>query len=130
MNKAGRKKADRYGRFAEHYAAIFLRLKGYHILARREITPFGEIDLIARKSGLVVFIEVKYRRDKAALSESVTPRAQSRIIKASHYYISRTAEVQNLGQRFDLIFTAPFERRLFKGYPAHIRHIKDAWRTY
>lgn len=121
-----RRRAERYGRAAEYYAGLILRLKGYRILARRYVTPFGEIDFIAIKNGTVIFIEVKYRSDKNKLTDSLTPKGQSRITKAAHYYMGRTSSVQNLGQRFDLIFTASLG-----GLPlGYIRHIKDAWRTY
>ena len=35
--------------------------KGYRILAKRFRTPYGEIDLVARKRNLIAFIEVKAR---------------------------------------------------------------------
>jgi len=123
---SAREKAERFGRMAENYAAFILRLKGYHITARRVVTPFGEIDLIAVKDGALIFIEVKYRRDKTALDTSLTPRGRQRIMKAAHYYVSRTPKVQRLSQRFDLILTAPLGI-LPLGY---IHHIKDAWRAY
>jgi len=121
-----RRRAERYGRAAEYYAGFVLRLKGYRILARRYVTPFGEIDFIAIKNGVIIFIEVKYRTDRNKLTDSLTPKGQSRIIKAAHYYMGRTLSVQSHGQRFDLIFIAPLA-----GLPlGYIQHIKDAWRTY
>jgi len=123
---SNRKQAERFGRAAEHYAAFVLRLKGYHIITRRHKTPFGEIDLIAQKARMLIFIEVKYRRDTSALPTSLTPMGQNRIIKAADYYISRTPAVQKLGSRFDLILTAPLGL-LPLGY---MQHIKDAWRAY
>jgi putative endonuclease len=126
MARNNRESAERIGRAAEHYAAFILRLKGYHIAARRVVTPFGEIDLIAVKGQKLIFIEVKYRRDKAALAASLSPRGQSRIVKAAHYYTSRMPKFQTLGQRFDLILTAPFGVIPL----AYMRHLKDAWRAY
>lgn len=121
-----RRRAERYGQWAEHYAALVLRFKGYHIIDRRHITPFGEIDLIAIKGRVLIFIEVKYRRDKDSLTSSLTPKGQGRIMKAAHYYTSRTPKIQKLAQRFDLVLMAPFG-----GVPlGYIRHMKDAWRPY
>ena len=54
---------EQRGRRAENIAAMFLRLKGYTILDRRCRTPFGEIDIIARRGKTIVFVEVKARRD-------------------------------------------------------------------
>ena len=126
MQKRSRQSSESFGRGAETYAAIYLRICGYKILARREKTPFGEIDLIARKAGLLVFIEVKYRRDKAALTTSLSPQSQQRIIKAAHYLTSRTPKFQTMNQRFDLVFTAPLGP-----FPlGYMDHLKDAFRPY
>ena len=56
-----RQGAELYGRKGETLAAWFLRLKGYRILESRYKTPVGEIDLIARRWGTTVFVEVKSR---------------------------------------------------------------------
>ena len=53
--------AFRTGLSAENRAAAFLMAKGYRILAKRFRTPYGEIDLVARKRNLLAFIEVKAR---------------------------------------------------------------------
>ena len=53
--------AFRTGVSAETRAAAYLIAKRYRILARRFRTPFGEIDLVARRGNLVVFVEVKAR---------------------------------------------------------------------
>jgi len=59
--KTRRQIAENAGRKAENYAAFYLRLKGYQILEKRFKTRQGEIDLIARKGGVLVFTEVKKR---------------------------------------------------------------------
>ena len=50
--------AFRFGLSAESRAAALLIAKGYRILAKRFRTPYGEIDLVARKRNLIAFIEV------------------------------------------------------------------------
>ena len=55
--------AEKFGRFAETLAAWSLRIKGFRIISRGFRTPVGEIDIIARRGGLLVFIEVKARRN-------------------------------------------------------------------
>ena len=60
--------AFKLGLSAESRAAMFLIAKGYRILARRFKTPFGEIDIVARRRRALVFVEVKARQspDEAA----------------------------------------------------------------
>jgi len=59
MATADRRKAEARGRRAETVAALFLRFKGYRILARMAKTPVGEIDLVTVRSKLVAFVEVE-----------------------------------------------------------------------
>ena len=49
------------GRFGENAALEFLKRKRYRVMERNFRTPFGEIDIVARKDGLIVFLEVKTR---------------------------------------------------------------------
>ena len=72
-----RRKALRRGRMSEYVAAIFLMLKGYRILALRHRTRLGEIDIIARKGDLAVFVEVKARHGEAAAVDAVSVAAKS-----------------------------------------------------
>ena len=68
---AGRQKAYRRGHRGERLAAAALMLKGYRILARRYRTKLGEIDLIARRGNLVLFVEVKARRTLMKAMEAI-----------------------------------------------------------
>ena len=47
------------GFFAEHYASDYLRSKGYSVIGHNYRKPWGEIDIIVKKEGIVVFVEVK-----------------------------------------------------------------------
>jgi putative endonuclease len=47
------------GRIGEQIAADFLVRKGYFIIQRNYRKPWGEIDIIAKKGGVVRFVEVK-----------------------------------------------------------------------
>src|SRR5262249_50962722 len=53
--------AFRVGLSAESRAAAFLVAKGYRIVARRWKSPVGEIDIVARRRRVLVFVEVKAR---------------------------------------------------------------------
>lgn len=61
-----RRAAERRGRRGEGSAALWLSLKGYRILASRVRTPFGGIDLVALRRGVLVIVEVKARPTLAA----------------------------------------------------------------
>ena len=69
--------AFRLGLSAESRAAMFLIAKGYRILARRFKTPFGEIDIVARRRRALVFVEVKARGRADEAAEAVTERGNN-----------------------------------------------------
>src|SRR5438270_4507108 len=61
-----RQQAEKRGRGAETLACWYLRLKGWHILARRARVPGGEVDIVARRGRTLAFVEVKARASEAA----------------------------------------------------------------
>ncbi|UED31823.1 YraN family protein [Rhizobium ruizarguesonis] len=102
-----RRKALRRGRMSEYIAAAFLMLKGYRILALRHRTRLGEIDIIARKGDLAVFVEVKARRGEAAAVDAVSVAAQKRIRAASDLWLARQADQARLSQHYDIVAIMP-----------------------
>jgi putative endonuclease len=102
-----RQAALRFGLSAESRAALLLLAKGYRILARRYKTPVGEIDIVARRRGTLVFVEVKARDNFDAAAEAVTPRQQARIIHAAQYWLAAHAEAAACPMRFDAILVVP-----------------------
>lgn len=106
-NSDGRRRAERRGRFSEYVAALYLLLKGYRIVALRHRTRLGEIDIIARKRDLVIFVEVKARRDERAAVDAVGYAAQRRIRAASDLWLARQAQYARLSQRYDIIAVRP-----------------------
>ncbi len=116
---ASRRRAYQRGARSESLAAWYLRLKGYRILARRFKSPGGEIDLIAARGSIVVFVEVKARDDQARALAAVTPRQRRRIEAAAASFISRNRRYQRHRQRFDIIVMGPGKKPL---------HLTQAWR--
>ncbi|MCO5732700.1 YraN family protein [Rhizobium sp. SSA_523] len=98
-----RRKAERDGRHAELFAALFLRLKGYRIIALRYRTPVGEIDIIARKGSLVAFVEVKLRRSSGEAVDAVGLATQQRIRAAGNRWLMQQRDAHLLSLRFDII---------------------------
>jgi putative endonuclease len=119
--QARRRAAYRRGHAGERLAALRLMLTGYSILARRYRTKVGEIDLIARRGGVVAFIEVKRRDQLTAGLEAVTPQARTRIRRAAELYLRRNPALAERALRFDVMVITPW---------AWPRHIVDAWRDY
>ena len=118
--KPGRRAAERAGRRAEAVASLSLRLKGYRILARNWRSPAGEIDLIARRGRLLVFVEVKYRMRPAAAPPQATPRQWARIACAAATFVAARPALHGHRWRFDLVQCAP------RRWP---KQVEDVWRA-
>jgi len=95
------------GLSAESRAAAMLLAKGYRILARRFRSPYGEIDIVARKRNLVAFVEVKARATLDEAAYAVTPRQQARISDAAQAWLQAHPEHAEFELRFDVMMIAP-----------------------
>ncbi len=102
-----RKAAFRVGLSAESRAAALLVAKGFRILARRWRSPLGEIDIIARRRSLLVFVEVKARDTLDDAAWSVTPRQRARIAAAAEIWLANNADPRIRDIRFDAVLVAP-----------------------
>ena len=96
-------KSELLGPWGESLAAQYLRNKGYTILACNFSCRFGEIDLIAKKRGILAFLEVKLRKSSNFVQarEYVDRRKQERILATAQLWLSEHATV--LQPRFDVI---------------------------
>ncbi|RYC09865.1 YraN family protein [Ciceribacter ferrooxidans] len=113
-----RLRAERRGRLSEYVAALFLLLKGYRIVALRFRCRAGEIDIIARKGTIAVFVEVKARRLERSAVDAVSFRTQKRIHAASDVWLSRQPDFSNLSCRYDIVAVMPWRLP---------RHFEDAF---
>jgi len=93
------------GNEKEQKAAAYLTSIGYEVLAANFYTRFGEIDLIAKEQEVLVFIEVKYRKDLQSGSpfESVDGRKIKNICRAARYYMYSNGIPEDVPCRFDVI---------------------------
>ncbi|MGV2064083.1 YraN family protein [Agrobacterium sp. 22-226-1] len=105
-----RRKAEQRGHAAEYWAALYLLLKGYRILAIRYRTRLGEIDLIARKKDLVAIVEVKARTSGEGAVDAVGFHSQQRIRAAADLWLARRKDAARFSLRFDIVAVLP--RRL------------------
>ncbi len=120
MTVISRRTGYRLGLRAETLAALFLRFKGYRILARRYASPVGEIDIVARKGKALVFVEVKARADLDIAHESIRPTQRARIVRGAEAYLSRNPRYVNHDLRFDAVLIAPgrLPRHLISAFDA------------
>jgi putative endonuclease len=79
---------QKIGRWGEEMAAEYLRERGYEIVDKNARTPYGEIDLVARRDDLTVFVEVKTRTSRrfGLPEEAITPRKQAHMLAAAEHY--------------------------------------------
>jgi len=115
-----RLRARRRGRFAEGLCRWHLRLHGWRILAADWRCPSGEIDIVARRRGVLAMIEVKSRPDHAAGVYALQPRQRRRIVRTAEAFLLARPDLAARTVRFDVMVVMP--RRL----PLHLQ---SAWRT-
>jgi putative endonuclease len=112
-----RQVAEASGRRAESFAATWLRLKGWRILAKRVRTPAGEIDIVARRPGIVAFVEVKSRGSVAELDFAIDDYRLRRVAAAAEILVPRYVQPGD-DIRIDVILIAP------RALP---RHLVNVW---
>lgn len=114
MNR--RQAAEKQGRSAESLAALWLRLKGWRILARRARVPGGEVDIVARRGRILAFVEVKARADAASAALALDRYRLRRVAVAAERLAPRFLRSGD-DLRIDAIFIIP--RRL----PLHMTNV-------
>jgi putative endonuclease len=93
------------GDAAEDRACRHLVRSGFTIVERNVRTGGGEIDIVARKGDVLVFVEVRSREvpDFGTPEESVTPAKRRRIVGAARQYLSKVPPSSWREARFDVI---------------------------
>lgn len=107
------------GQAAEDFAAEYLKAKGLKLIANNYRSRFGEIDLIMRDGESLVFIEVRFRKNKAfgGAEESITASKQHKIIMTAAYFLQQQG---NQACRFDVVLMDKLDAQ-------HIHWIKNAF---
>ena len=114
------------GQRAEGLAAAYLARQGYTITARNWRRPGGEIDLVAARGDLCVFVEVRSRtgiRSGHPL-ETVGPAKRVRILRSARLFLDEERPRAS-AFRFDVVGVT---------FPPHhgrpdIAHVEDAFRA-
>jgi len=112
-----KKQNIKLGKKGERKARRYLWFRGWKILEKNYKNPFGEVDIIAKKKGVIAFIEVKTRlSDIFGLpNEAVTENRKRRYIMAAKYYFA--GRESDCTVRFDII-------EVFRG---QLNHIENAF---
>ncbi|MEK7608158.1 MAG: YraN family protein [Patescibacteria group bacterium] len=106
----GHKKA-RIGFFGETVACMHIKRLGFSVVQRNWRCAGGEIDIIGKKGGLIVFFEVKtldkhvYQNTGLVPEDNFTPAKLSRFIMACNVFIAKNQDLvsDDLGWRLDLV---------------------------
>jgi putative endonuclease len=103
MNNRHRTTGHQKGLDAEKWAAFYLRLKGYRVLATRYRTKLGEIDLIVRRGNVLAFVEVKRRGTEDEGAEAIHAGNQARVRRAAELYLQKYPRYTVHDMRFDAV---------------------------
>ena len=89
------------GLAAEDIAARHYEAAGSFVLAKRWKCPEGEIDVICQEGDVLVFVEVKLRRDHQAAAHAISAKQWQRVAAAAQAYISAEGLGLDTDMRFD-----------------------------
>ena len=116
-------KSKLQGNHGEELVARALQEQGFKILARNYTSRQGEIDIVAYKKNLIIFVEVKTRSaNYFDLSEVITHRKQHNIINTAKQFIAKH-DYENVSYRFDVALLEPNHDGILS-----ISYLSDAFR--
>jgi putative endonuclease len=95
---------QKLGAYGEALAEAYLTQAGYEIIARNWRCAEGELDLIARQSEMLVFVEVRTRRGGrlGTPEDSITPAKQAKLVKLAYTFLAAHADPDD-SWRIDVI---------------------------
>lgn len=111
----------RIGAIMEARAAKYLEEQGMQILERNYRCRRGEIDLIGRERGYLVFVEVKYRsgRSTGVPEAAVDWQKARKICRTADYYRSMHGVLDSVPQRYDVVALEGEEIRWYRNAFSH-----------
>ena len=97
-------KRQQFGKKSESLALSCLKKHGYKIIEQNYRNKIGEIDIIAKDKGTLVFVEVKARKTHVFGNPkwAVTPKKQRKISMVALYYLKDTKQT-HVKARFDVV---------------------------
>ncbi|MGL4393868.1 MAG: YraN family protein [Brevinema sp.] len=97
------KRNKQLGVFGENFAKKYLIGKGFEFVTENYFTSFGEIDLIFKDGSILVFVEVKTRRNKKDLEIAISHSKTKKIYKSAEVFLERE-KIDFSETRFDVVF--------------------------
>lgn len=107
------------GAAAEERAAVYLREQGFRVLARNYRKKFGELDIVALTGDVLVFVEVRSKKNThyGTPAETISRQKRARLTRAAEAYLAHS-RMGDMPCRFDVIAIVG----------ETIEHIVDAFR--
>ena len=100
----------------ELIAKEYLEKNGYEVIEQNFYHKGGEIDIIAKSEGYLIFAEVKYRTSlkQGTPEEAVTWKKQQAIYHTAQYYMLRHGLSEETPCRFDVVVILGNEIKVIK----------------
>ena len=119
---ANSKPTQPFGRYGEQLVVTYLENGGYQIVTTNWRCSLGEIDIVAQKDKILVFVEVRSRHaeNTEASFESVNKRKQAKLAALANEYID-SHDLGEMTWRIDVIGVA-----IPRSGKAIIEHVEDA----
>lgn len=112
------------GNFGEDIAVKYLKKKKYKIIARNYQTNSGEIDIICKKAGIIIFIEVKTMRQNSDYGdpfEKINYYKAKKLMQNAMIYLIQKDYPEDRPWQIDVISV----ELNYQTRNAKIRHLKD-----
>jgi putative endonuclease len=114
-----------FGRHSEIRAIDYLRSIGFRIVTSGYRIKGGEVDVIAWDGDVLVFVEVKARRNSDPPEDAVGMKKQQRVIRAAQSYLAKHHVHEEVPYRFDILAVTAAD-----GAKAEFRLFRDAFNMY
>ena len=113
-----------FGEWAENNVAQYLESKGYSVLERNYRKKWGEIDVVAKKEGIMIFVEVKANKKELAGFEPetrISPEKLRRLNRVIQTYLASKKYPEDQDWQIDVVaLTLDKDRGVAK-----IKHFKN-----
>lgn len=121
--------SQKIGAIGEDIALNYLKKNGYKILDRNFKTKWGELDIVAQKNKVIIFIEVKTLRQNQGTfvpEDEITFHKAQQLRKMAQIYLSANKLPLDIAQQIDILAIELAENSQI----ANIRHIENAIEDY